>query len=147
MALREVFGDLSLWLTLHEESYCILGAEGATAGIGLLPPLFHWSSASRSTLGLLESTSLCLLTIPQQLDHPLDLSDIQTRFELVVRSFGQDDALRRRLVDEIRAWSSAGRPSSQDLRIRVYRHETGYVAAPDEILLGKRWTQLVLSWR
>ena len=65
-----------------------------------------------------------------------------------MRQFGADGALARRLVDHVRAWDAAGRPSTGRMRVRAYRRETDGVSLEEEggIVVEKRWTRLVLAW-
>ena len=44
------------------------------------------------------------------------------------------------------AWDSAGRPANEGLHIRAYLHEADYVASPNEIVVHKERTKLVLHW-
>jgi len=63
-----------------------------------------------------------------------------------VRQFGADGSLAQRLIAQIQAWDAAGCPSSDGLRIRAYRKDCDYVPSEGEIVVEKRWTQLVLDW-
>lgn len=40
-----------------------------------------------------------------------------------------------------------GHPSLKNLRIRAYPHDTDYIPLPDESVIVKRWTRLVLDWQ
>ena len=67
-------------------------------------------------------------------------------FELFVRGFGLSDAPAQRLIDQVAAWDAAGRPATARLHLRAYPLESGYVPSPAEVVIPKRWSQLVLSW-
>ena len=68
-------------------------------------------------------------------------------FPLYVRQFGSDESQARRLVDHVRAWDVAGRPSTDGLRVRAYRQEAEPVPLEEgDIVIEKRWTRLVLDW-
>jgi hypothetical protein len=65
-------------------------------------------------------------------------------FELTVRSYGPSDG--EALADHVIAWDSAGRPANEGLHIRACLHEADYVASPNEIVVHKERTKLVLHW-
>jgi len=64
-----------------------------------------------------------------------------------VRQFGTDDALARRLVEQIRAWDAAGRPSTDNLTVRAYPKDSHYARSGQEFVVEKEWTRLVLAWQ
>src|SRR5262249_44674100 len=112
------------------------------------PYLFGWQGhrATRFTSGLLEESSLSVLMRPNGQPPATDTPD-ETAFELFIRSFGASDAPARRLIDQVAAWDTAGRPATSQLHIRAYPLESGYVPAVAEVVVPKRWTQQVLSWQ
>ena len=142
MTEREVWGGLSLWLDLRERGFCSLWAEGELAARGIVPRLFTFPG-SCLTNGLASRDGLCLLTRP-----PGDESDKpdSTAFELLVRNYGLHDTLARHLIEQVAAWDEMRRPGTDRLRIRAYPSETEYLPSGDEIVIQKRWTQLVLDW-
>lgn len=141
----EIFGGLILWLALRESSGCALGAQGELATRGTVPYLLGIDK-NYFTVGLLEGPTLCVLMCqPDQSPPPEPISD-PPPFDLFVRSFGPDETLAQRLVDQIIAWDAAGRPSTKGLRIRAYPMESDYVPLANEFVIPKRWTQLVLDW-
>jgi protein-L-isoaspartate(D-aspartate) O-methyltransferase len=144
----EVWGGLGLWLAIREPALCSLSAEGAPADSGVVPYLFGFGRQwkSRFTIGLLEEPSLSVLMRPQGRPPPPDTPDIPPTFELFVRSFGPDDALALRLIEQIAAWDAAGRPATAGLHIRAYLRDSDYVPSVNEVLIPKRWTQTVLAW-
>ena len=143
--LRAVWGELGLWLALRERSFCMVGAQGPA--IKIVPPLFKFSEESNRTIGLFENVSLGVLmrTVDQSL--PVDQARERAPFELYVRSFGPDETLARRLVEQVRAWDAAGRPANEGLGIRAYPLDADYVAVENEYVIPKRWTRLVLDWQ
>jgi hypothetical protein len=66
---------------------------------------------------------------------------------LFVRSFGPDETLAHQLADQLAAWDTAGRPSTDRLRIRAYPPETEYAPSANETVVRKQRTQLVLDWQ
>ena len=73
-------------------------------------------------------------------------SEQAPRFELEVRSFGPDVRLGGRLVELVRAWDSAGRPASEQLRLTAYPREAQVHRPATRIVIEKRWTRLVMHW-
>lgn len=147
----EAFGALSQWLALREPGYCFLSALGDAADRGVLPDLFGWSSISTvrqsHTIGVFGEVGLCLCMRPP--DSPPAAwagAGALAPFELFVRTLGLDDGLAARVVERIRAWDAAGRPSRQGMRIRAYPRDTEYVASEGELVVDKRWSRLVLDW-
>jgi protein-L-isoaspartate(D-aspartate) O-methyltransferase len=138
---------LSLWLAIREPALCNLSAEGAQADSGVVPYLLGWAGhrTVRFTSGVLEESSLSVLMRPHGQPPATDTPD-NPAFELFVRSFGPSDAPARLLIDQIVAWDAAGRPATARLHIRAYPSGSGYVPSPAEVVIPKRWTQLVLSW-
>ncbi len=143
----EVWGGLSLWLATREPAHCNLGAEGALAESEIVPYLFGWQGhrTVRFTSGVLEESSLSVLMRPNGQPPAADTPD-DPAFELFIRSFGASDAPAQRLIDQVAAWDAAGRPATSRLHIRAYPLESSYVPALAEVIVPKRWTQLVLSW-
>ena len=68
-------------------------------------------------------------------------------FELFIRSFGPDDTLTQRLIEQIRAWDAADRHGEENLSIKVYPRDTDYTPVAGEVVITKRWTKLAISWR
>ncbi len=150
VTLREIWGGLSLWLALYEPTFCELGAQGKWAERNIIPNLFGFSSKSSSTIGLFGKQSLCVLLPSSQKASPFPIHCIAAHpsaFELIVRSFGADDTLAERLIEQIAAWDAAGRPSNKGLHMRAYPLDTDYVPSEQETIIPKRWTRLVLNWQ
>lgn len=147
---REIWGGLSLWLALHEPTFCGLGAQGAVAERGIVPDLFGFSTKSSSTVGMLGQQRLCVLMPSSQKASELPTQCIAADpsvFELFVRSYGSDDRLAQRLIEQVSAWDAAGRPSNKGLHIRAYPLHAAYVPSENETVIPKRWTQFVLNWQ
>lgn len=145
----EIWGGLSLWLALREPGLCGLTATGRLADSGIVPCLFGYGGESKScfTSGLLGEGGLCvLIRQPGQTQAPGDPAGPEP-FDLHVRSFGPDDTLSHRLIEQIAAWDAAGRPSTKGLSIRAYPREDGYAPSASEAFVDKRWTRLVLTWQ
>src|SRR5262249_45131014 len=139
---REIFDGFFLWLALREPGLCSVGAEGAVAERDLVPCLFRYAGQSKlcTTVGLVQGASLCVLSPAS------DRTSHSAPIDLRVRTFGPDNQLARRLIDQVVAWDRAGRPSSKGLRIRAYPAGTDCPPSANEALVCKRWTQLLLDW-
>ena len=129
---------------------CSLTALGEEPDSALVPDTFAVSPAYRATVGLLDPTGLCVLARPPQHETMADLTEPGESPAVWVRSFGQADALARRLIDHLTAWEEAGRPSNRGLRIRAYPTDApttpGTHAGADAITIVKQRTRLVFDW-
>jgi hypothetical protein len=142
-----------MWLALHEPDMGRLVAWNDRIADEIVPPLYGLGQARRVVFSsaLFGEGGLAALMRPPGQSAPLvdygELFVSGPSFPVFVRQFGADEALARRLIDHIRTWDAAGRPSTGGLRVRAYRRETGCVPLRDnEIVIEKRWTRLVLDW-
>ena len=144
-----VFGGLALWLSLREPGLCNISAEGQVADRGIVPCFVEYPGEWRRcwTMGLLGDEGLSVFVRPPNRGSSSEEPDGSRPFELIVRSFGPGIELGGRLVDQVKAWDAAGRPSSEGLRIRAYPAEPDYIPSANEFVVRKRWTQLVLNWK
>jgi protein-L-isoaspartate(D-aspartate) O-methyltransferase len=142
---RAIWEGLLFWLALREPNFCSLSAEGEAARRGIVPRLFGTQDKFHDAYGLLEKDALCLLTRPP--DEPTSAEPVEDPppVELIVRSFGEGDALARRLIAQVTAWKDAGCPGGENLRIRAYPRDTGYAPSPNEIVVNKQWMQFVFD--
>ena len=107
-----------------------------------MPSIFN--NKTHTALGLLGETSLSVL-LPSD---PFRFGNTDSpAFELFVRSFGPDDMLAQRLIEQIRAWDAAGRPGEENLSIKVYPRDTDHTPVADEVVITNRWTKLAISWQ
>jgi protein-L-isoaspartate(D-aspartate) O-methyltransferase len=132
----ELWRGFSLWLATHAPTMCALTAMGEIAEGSMVPAVF--GTRARYTIGLQEETTLSLLARPDDTAAPADA--------LIVRRFGPNRRLAQDVIDHLAAWDGAGRPSTTGLRIRAYPRESVYVPAPDEMIIIKEHTVLVLDW-
>ena len=143
--VREVAGGLVLWIALREPGFCWLEALGANADDQPVPELYAVPGKYRSACGVFERASAGFYM--RATGRPISGGTGEPRpFELYVRSVGQDVEIGQRLLEHARAWSAAGRPGSDGLRIRVLPIDAAYTLAPHEQVIEKRWTRLVLDW-
>lgn len=145
----EIWGGLKLWLALHEPGFCNTSACGEPAERGLVPCLFGYGDEWKCcfTSGVISASSLAVLMRSPDLPLPWDCPEDAPPFELFVKSFGSDDSLARRLIEQVKVWDAAGRPMSEGLSIKVYPKDHPYVPAAQQVVIQKRWTRLVVDWK
>ena len=73
-----------------------------------------------------------------------DEKDPSPSIELFVRSYGQGGG--QRLADQVIAWDTTGRPSSNGLHVRAYLEDGDHIPSLNEIVVHKESTKLVLYW-
>ena len=142
-----IFGGLALWLSLHEPSFCVLSAEGQMADRGIVPGFMEISGEWMScwTNGLLGDDGLCVFARPP--DHsPSEQPGVPQAFELFVQGYGSWTEYAERLIQQVRRWEAAGRPANNRIRLRAYPIDTDYRPSAGEVVVRKRWTQLILDW-
>jgi protein-L-isoaspartate(D-aspartate) O-methyltransferase len=144
---RDVWYGVEPWLALREAGFCTLTAQGEVAEQGIVPALFGFSGEWKScfTSGVVNEHGLCLLMRPSNQPLPDNLMD-PSPFRLFVRQFGPSERLAPELIDQLLAWDNAGRPSVENLHVRAYPPDIDYTLLPDEYLVRKRRTQLILRW-
>lgn len=152
VAVHEIISGLLMWLALHEPNGGRMVAWDEMVERDIVPPLIGLGGKRKVvfTPVLLGETGLAALMRPPGQPAPLvDYNELFTPgppFALFVRQFGADESLAQRLIARIQAWDTAGRPSSDGLHIRAYRKDCDYVPSESDIVVEKRWTQLVLDW-
>ncbi|HVC30707.1 MAG TPA: P-loop NTPase, partial [Steroidobacteraceae bacterium] len=101
---------------------------------------------SRGTIAVLGGAGLAALMRPPggRASEPRGGGD-ESPFDLWLRTFG-DHGEAARLRELVLAWDSAGRPRSEELQIRAYPRGTNVERSPDDLVLEKRETTLVLDW-
>ena len=144
-----IYGGLGLWLSLHEPHLCVLSSEGELANRGIVPCFLTIQTVQKLcvTGGLLGDEELCVFVRHPEPGSSSELTANPQSFEFFVRSYGRGTRLAKQLIDQTRAWHAAGRPSSKGLPIRAYLKDYKYLPAPDEFVIPKRWTNLVLKWK
>ena len=142
-----MFGGLALWLSLHEPGFCVLSAEDQMADRGIVPGLMELSGEWRRcwTNGLLGDEGLCVFARPP--DHSSsEQPGVPQAFELYLQGYGSWTEHAERLIQQVRRWEAAGRPANDRIRLRAYPIDTDYLPSAGEVVVRKRWTQLVLDW-
>jgi protein-L-isoaspartate(D-aspartate) O-methyltransferase len=142
------FGGLALWLSLREPGFCVLSAVGQMADRGIVPGVVEFTGEWRScgTNGLMGDDGLCVFARPPDQDSTPGQPGGPHTFELFVRSFGSWNELAGRLVQQVKRWDDAGRPANDRLRLKAYPLDADYLPSTTEIVVRKRWTQLILDW-
>jgi protein-L-isoaspartate(D-aspartate) O-methyltransferase len=146
---RELWGGVGLWLGLQARNVCTLTASDGPAQRGLIPCLFGFGGQPVACLsvGLLGSQGLSLLS--RGPDSPADGEDDDGREALAlhVHGYGPQGPLQaEELLDLLSAWNLAGRPGTAGLQVRVLPRHAPYQPAPREIIVPKRFSQLVIAW-
>jgi protein-L-isoaspartate(D-aspartate) O-methyltransferase len=151
-----MMGKLWTWLALHEPQMCQLVAEGDVVERGIVPPLIGLGGKQKSacTVVLLDETGLVALMRPPGQSVPLvDINELFVSdspfvlpFALFVRQFGPDESVAQRLIAQIQAWDTAGRPSPDGMHVRAYPKDFDYTPSEVEFVVEKPWTRLVLEW-
>jgi protein-L-isoaspartate(D-aspartate) O-methyltransferase len=142
----EVYGGLILWLAIRESGFCWLEATGADADSRPVPHLFGLKDKYRSAAGVFEGGAACFLMRPPGDAVPDQVVREPQPFDLHVRAFGIGEDLAHRLRHHARVWDGAGRPDARGLRIRAFPSGVERTRIPDEWVVEKHWTQLVLDW-
>jgi protein-L-isoaspartate(D-aspartate) O-methyltransferase len=137
--IAEIFGGLYLWLALRDPRFVQLGSAENVH----VPWVLGLPGKLRLTAGLTDATAFCVLSTGRAAPATTFADD--RLLPLSVRGFG-DAALARALVDLIGAWDRAHRPATSGLRVTVFPLESGYSPSPDELVIDKRWSRLVLRW-
>jgi hypothetical protein len=151
ITVRDAF-ELWTWLALREPQVCSLVAVGPDMiQRGIVPALTGvggvWTSVS--TIALYEETGLAALMRPPGQAVPLadvnKLAADRTPFSLYVRQFGADESLAQRLLARVRAWDAAGRPATDEMRVRAFPKDFAYAPVEGEFVVQKKWTRLVVD--
>jgi protein-L-isoaspartate(D-aspartate) O-methyltransferase len=139
IAPDQFYGGLELWLTLQEPDLHGLVAVGEIAKRQLVPPLISVEDERHyvSTHIVCSQRGMAALTTPEQTGR--------TEQELQVRQFGVDDEPARRLVNAVRRWGAAGRPTGQTMRICAYPKDAKNIPS-GAFTIDKAWTRLVIDW-
>jgi hypothetical protein len=77
--------------------------------------------------------------------HGLAVLAFDDAHDLCVRAAPSSAQIAERLVEHIRAWHQAGRPTDAHLAVSAYPHEQR--AALAGLVLEQRWTRFLLTWR
>ncbi len=147
------FGNFGLWVAAHLPELSILVGNGDMVGRDIVPPLETVGGKNRyvATAFLLGDEGMAaLMRSPGQ---PLPFTDPAhpyadgAPFRLYVRQFGADDSVVQRLMDVIKGWEEAGRPSTEQLYLRIYPKATGYIPGEDELVVDTQWNRFVVAWQ
>ena len=136
--MRELY-SLRFWIAATEPTICQLGEGDGSPNGGLVSRFQEDLNADKRfywTEGLAVQNGLALF----HRDH-----DQVPPFELQVRSYG-DASASDRLLQCVVDWDAAGRPTGQNLRIKVYQMDASYAPTEREMVVPKYHTKLVLKW-
>lgn len=135
----EVMGGLGLWLAVHDQDVGQMTALGGAVDRRLVPATAAFPGMALTTV-LLGTSGLAALVRIDPVVLPAD------QFDLHVQTFGpESDHLAHRLAAHVRAWQTAGRPSTTTLRIAAYPRTT---AGGDDraIVIETEHARLLLEW-
>lgn len=136
----ELWGGLLPWLGRHAPDRCTLTVERPLAYLPTPPCLMGQPDRGCLAPGLLSENGLGFLVYPNEWRWG-------TPIELRVRQFGPDPAPAQRLLNHVRAWEAAGRPTTARSRIRAYPIGMAIELPPEAFVVSRRWTRFVLDER
>jgi hypothetical protein len=90
-----------------------------------------------------------LMRPPGQIAPLIDMFNPEDNvpFELYVRNFGPGTNAAERMLQYVRIWDQAGKPTSLRWKIRAIPAETEYHPADGEFLVNKPWTNLIINYQ
>lgn len=153
LAFHEMFG-LRLWLGLREPSFCEIYVP-ENANVGTIPAQLQRDATFSAAIGLGGQASCCLLKLEEERDDRLENSKYP--FKLLIRRFGEDQALTERLREQVEIWDQAGHPfvwalagmgnGMQNLHVRAFPVEApyGYVPHRYETVLTRPHTCFIFA--
>lgn len=155
----ELEWGLSSWVVLHESQTkqqttleATLCAQGDLADQNIIPSLAgvggEWK-AMYSALMIEPDGMAAMMRPPGQIAPLVDIMhpDDNTPFELYVRNFGLGTKAGQCLLEYIRNWQQAGKPTSLEWHICGIPAETEYYPTDNEFLVNKPWTKLIISYQ
>jgi protein-L-isoaspartate(D-aspartate) O-methyltransferase len=129
----EAFGGLGLWLAITEPRSCFLSDEDR--GSPALERALIQARGFRAAFGILDGASIALLGRRRVAEGSFDLD---------THGYGVDgDRLAADLAGQVRAWDSAGRPTTERLRVSAYPWNTPVLDRG--IVIDKVHTRLVIA--
>jgi protein-L-isoaspartate(D-aspartate) O-methyltransferase len=137
---RELYAGLIAWVGLREPTSGWFVAQGAAMAAGLVPSFVGDGKEARATYGLFEPGGVALFV-----REPTPPEGADGGFSIGIRVHG-DTTLGERLLTATLTWNEAGRPDVQRLRIRAYPSASAHEPQPQEIVLTRPCTRLVVDW-
>jgi protein-L-isoaspartate(D-aspartate) O-methyltransferase len=135
ITVRDLFGGLGVWLTMHEPGLRRLPVDAAAI------------VAQSPETGVLVGEAGCaaLTRAGDGDEEPAPVAGVP--FEVGVRPYGKNGIeLAGRLAGHIGDWVAAGRPGCADLRISAYPAGAEVPAVAGATVIAKKHSTLVLSW-
>ena len=144
---RELVSGLGPWITLNESHSCGLGARKSWLSGDRVPLVLGQGDQFGSTGGLIDGTErLALLARPPDRPLPEKLPAKEPPIPLRVISYGPDDALAERLIQQVQAWDKARRPMIDQARITAYPRGANLSPSAGDYVLVKPSVQFVVRW-
>jgi hypothetical protein len=101
----------------------------------------------RATHGLLGTDALCLRVLADGFDAPAgEALDAVPTTLWCAGDADERATLARSYVDHVAAWTDAGRPTFEGIRLRVYPFDAGEPEPPADAIIAKRWNRIAIDW-
>ncbi len=149
VTLGDFWKGLRFWRALMYTDNCVLRATDEAVDRDSIPSVIRHADSrqnSNGTGGLLGNTSLAVWSFGSANVPLMEESEGMSPLDVYVRLYGSDETCARRLIEQIQTWDAEGRPAESGLRVKVFPIDDDYAPSASEILIKKRWTQLVLDW-
>jgi protein-L-isoaspartate(D-aspartate) O-methyltransferase len=124
--LSTEYFSLCLWLSTHESNFCTVDILTDDESQSL------YSTA----VGLATKQSLCLLSRVS--------SGQSASMDLELRSYGEE-GLDRQMIQAIRAWEAAGRPSLRDVKIKACPIGSNHTRSKCEQVIAAQHTEFIIK--
>ncbi|MFN8491468.1 MAG: methyltransferase, FxLD system [Caldilineaceae bacterium] len=148
-----VVGSFRLWVTAHLPEMFILAGVDDMVERNIVPPLIATGGEQKRIATAIHLNEEGMAALMRPPDQPVPWSDSNDPFasnipfNLYVRQLGADDSAAQQLMGVIKSWQEAGRPSTEQLQIRVYPKLTGYTPMAGEFGVDTQWNRFVLEWK
>lgn len=150
---------LGLWLAVHTTDGCAIYVNEGAPWRQRIPPLIRYEEIElQISLGLVDENAVVLLAPSIEVPayrvrwnlpgRAAEASSAEPTFNLEIRSYGTNAALRTRLQELVSSWVARGRPHCEEMSVRVWPIEESRAndGAGDVRVLEKRWTRMAVSF-
>lgn len=145
---QELFGQTLRWLAFTIPELLTLMATGLAVDHDFLPYLFGSAGSLRMATGIVAPEGMAFLIRRPGDPLPEGRPDWGAPVELWVRSYGENDAPARRLIDAITRWDRSNRPSfTSGMRIEAYTDAGSYHPSPGDYVIERDHIIIVLKPR
>ncbi len=146
---------LFTWLAVHQTPWAQIAAEGDLAAENQIPMLVYLDLGSERrtviTAMIAAADGAAMLSLPpgqesRFMDSSVELHSNGQPFELYIRPFGNGEQPSQRMLEMLKAWSQAGKPTSARLHFRILPENTIYQPEPGEIVVERPWTKIIIRY-